>query len=84
MTSLHWRYQTIPHAAWVARVATGRFEIQLASCSYAFIEHDKIRHAVRWHTARSLKDAQDRCELLYRNADDEASARTVAVQPGQV
>lgn len=84
MASLHWRSQTIPYAALVARTSGGRFEIELVACAYAFIADEEIGHAVRWHPARSLQDAQERCEMLHRNSDDQSSGRTVSVQPGRL
>lgn len=84
MTALHWQYQDQPLAAWVARTAGGRYEIRVSTCSYAFIEHDRIRQVVRWHAARSLEDARERCALLHRDSDDQASARTVAIEPGKL
>jgi hypothetical protein len=82
MSHLTWLYQAQPRPSWIARVAGGRFEIDLAACAYAFIADDEVGHAVHWRHARTLKEAQARCEAMHRNADDESSGRTVAVWPG--
>lgn len=79
--SLDWRFQVAPRAAWIARTATGYFEVRLDTHEFGFCVDDQPGYPVLWFPARSIGDAKSRCEALARDADDNESATTVAVRP---